>query len=88
MSGEVEDRRRDKTAPERHLQTVLVTLAVAAATASVALMLSLDKGFAVFSDRMERATIRLESVERTLHTLENVSYRLEKLEKEVDRYHQ
>lgn len=60
---------------------------MAAATASVALMLSLDRSFAVFSERMENANIRLQGVEDNLDEMKDISWRVEHLEERMDRNH-
>lgn len=87
QSTKLPDRRQDKTALERHFQTFLVSVAVAAATASVALMLSLDKSFAVFSQRMENAGHRLQSLETKIDDLGDVKIRIQHLEQDMERYH-
>ena len=80
------DRRTDKV--ERHIQTALIGAAVTAAIASVALMISLDKSLAVFSERMDVANTRLGTLENKMETYSGQQYEIDYLKSRVEQLEQ
>jgi hypothetical protein len=50
-------------------------------------MLNLDRSFAVFSERMENAHIRLQGVEVKIDQMKDISWRVKRMEERMDRNH-
>lgn len=78
------DRRQDRTALERHMQTIIMSLVLVSITGGTAMLIRLDKGVAILNTQMEEVRRKIGSLETLVQASSINRVLIQEMSKDVD----